>query len=192
MQLTASAQLLHGFQSNPYRAIRIGKTAAQEYHPRDRARYALSLGLRYFIVPLAGALQAETRVYRDTWDVDSLSGELAYEQSLFGALRLRARGRYYTQGAAAFYSDDYVLAPRGRYFTGDRELSSMRSVLLGGQLIWAALPDDDGDVLGFLSGFELTAKGDVLKTFFDDFHYDRAEVPNTLALVLSLEARAMF
>jgi hypothetical protein len=192
MQLTASAQLLHGFQSNPYRAIRIGKTAAQEYHPWDRARYALSLGLRYFIVPLAGALQAETRVYRDTWDVDSLSGELAYEQSLFGALRLRARGRYYTQGAAAFYSDDYVLAPRGRYFTGDRELSSMRSVLLGGQLIWAALPDDDGDVLGFLSGFELTAKGDVLKTFFDDFHYDRAEVPNTLALVLSLEARAMF
>lgn len=192
MQLTASGQLLHGFQSNPYRAVRIGKTAAQEHHPTDRARYALSLGMRYWIVALHGAVQAEARIYRDTWDLDALSAELAYEQSLLGSLRLRARGRYYTQGAAAFYSDDYVLAPRGQYFTGDRELSSMRSVLIGGQLIWSALPDAAGEVIGFMSGVELVAKGDVMKTAFDDFHYDRAEVPNTLALILTLSARAAF
>jgi hypothetical protein len=192
MQLTATSQLLHGFQSNPYRAVRIGKTAAQEYHPRDRARYALSAGLRFWIVPLSGALQAEARVYRDTWDIRSISAELAYEQSLLGALRLRARGRYYSQGAAAFYSDDYVLAPRGAYFTGDRELSSMRSLLAGGQIVWLALPDDDGEVFGFLSGFELAIKGDLLKTYFDDFHYDRAEVPNTLAVIGGLELHATF
>lgn len=192
MQLSATAQLLHGFQVNPYRAVRIGKTAAQEYHPTDRARYALGLGLRYWITALSGALQVEARAYRDTWAVASLSSELAYEQSLLGALRLRARGRYYTQGAASFYSDDYVLAPRGRYFTGDRELSSMRSLLVGGQLVWNMEANESGNVLGFLSDLSLLFKLDLLQTFFDDFHYDRADVPNTLAWIWALEARATF
>lgn len=192
MQLTATGQLLHGFQSNPYRAVRIGKTAAQEYHPKDRARYAVGAGLRFWIVPLNGSLQAESRVYRDTWDIVSWSAEIAYEQSLLGSLRFRVRARYYSQTAAAFYSDNYVLDPKGRYFTGDRELSDMQSALGGGHLVWNALPDSDGEVFGFLSGFELGIKGDVLKTAFDHFHYDRAEVPNTLALIGGVEAHATF
>jgi Protein of unknown function (DUF3570) len=192
MQLTATGQLLHGFQSNPYRAVRIGKTAAQEYHPRDRARYAIAAGLRFWIAPLNGALQAESRVYRDTWDIVSWSAEIAYEQSLLGSLRFRLRGRYYSQTAAAFYSDDYVLEPKGRYFTGDRELSDMQTALAGGQLVWNALPNADGEVFGFLSGFELGIKGDVLKSFFDHFHYDRAEVPNTLAIFGGAELHATF
>lgn len=191
-QLSLLAQVLHGFQSNPYRAIRIGKTAAQEYLPSDRARYALVAGARYWIAPLSAAASVEARAYRDTWGITSLSGELAYDQRLFGEVRLRARGRYYTQGGATFYSDDYIFSPRGRYFTGDRELSAMRSVLFGLSVRWNAPSDAQGNVLGVLSSFELILKGDVLKSFFDDFHYDRAEVPNTLAQVLSLELRAGF
>lgn len=192
MQLGATAQLLHGFQSNPYRAVVIGKTAAQEHHPEDRARYAASGGLRLWIVPLSGALSGSVRGYRDTWDIRSLTLELAYEQTVAAGLRLRARGRYYAQSAAAFYSDDYVLDPRGRYFTGDRELSPMRSLLIGGQMLWAVPPKADGQVLGFLSGLELTLKGDILQTSFDDFHYDRARVPNTTALVWTFELAAVF
>lgn len=191
-QFGVLAQLLHGFQSNPYRAVRIGKTAAQESEPFDRARYALSAALRYWLVPLNAALGGEARVYRDTWGITALSGELSYDQRLFGEFRLRVRGRYYSQGSATFYSDDYILAPRGRYFTGDRELSTMQSMLLGLALRWTATPDDAGNVLGLLSNFSLVLKGDILKTFFDDFHYDRAEVPNTFAQVLSLELRAGF
>jgi len=191
-QLSLLAQVLHGFQSNPYRAVRIGKTAAQEYLPPDRARYALVAGARYWIAPLSAAASVEARAYRDTWGITSLSGELAYDQRLFGEVRLRARGRYYTQDAATFYSDDYIFAPRGRYFTGDRELSPMRSVLFGLSVRWSAPSDAQGNVLAVLSSFELILKGDVLKSFFDDFHYDRAEVPNTLAQVLSLELRAGF
>jgi hypothetical protein len=191
-QLTLNAQVLHGFQSNPYRAVRIGKTAAQEYEPHDRARYALGLGIRYWIAPLASALSAEARAYRDTWGIVSLTGEMAYDQTLGGAFRLRARGRYYTQSGATFYSDDYIFEPRGRYFTGDRELSPMRSVLLGMQVIWSPPPNESGAVFGFLSGFQFTLKFDVLKTFFDRFHYDRAEVPNTLAQIASVEVRTLF
>lgn len=191
-QFGVLAQVLHGFQSNPYRAIRIGKTAAQEHEPLDRARYALSAGLRYWLVPLHAAVGGEARVYRDTWGITALSGELSYDQRLFGEIRLRVRGRYYSQGAATFYSDDYILAPRGRYFTGDRELSTMQSLLVGLALRWNAPPDDAGKILGLLSDFSLVLKGDILKTVFDDFHYDRAEVPNTFAQVLSLELKAGF
>ena len=101
-QLTATALLLDGFQANPYRAVRIGRAAAQEHHPENRARYAAGLAGRIWIAPLAGAVQPALRVYRDTWDIRSVSAELAYEQTLFAGLRLRARGRYYTQNGAAF------------------------------------------------------------------------------------------
>ena len=192
MQTTATAQLLHGFQSNPYRAVRIGRTAAQEHHPEDRARYALGMGFRIWIEPLRGALQPQLRVYRDTWDIRSLSAELGYEQALVAGLRFRARARYYTQTAAAFYSDDYVLAPKGSYFTGDRELSAMKSLLLGAQFAWDVPPDANGDVLGFLAGFQIALRADLIKFTFDDFHYDRAAVPNTTALVGSLSVLAGF
>lgn len=184
------AQLLHGFQVNPYRAVRIGKTAAQEHAPNDRARYALSASGRYWLVPLNAALAAEARLYRDTWGISSFSGELSYDQKLFGEVRLRLRLRYYTQTRAAFYSDDYMLAPKGRYFTGDRELSAMRSALFGLAFRWQLPTDSSGHLLGFLSSFALVLKGDLLRSFFDEFHYDRAEVPNTLAQLISLELRA--
>ena len=189
-RISVLAQLLHGFQVNPYRAVRIGKTAAQEHAPSDRARYALHASGRYWIAPLRAALGLEARVYRDTWGISSLSGELSYDQRLFGDVRLRLRLRYYAQGRAAFYSDDYMLAPKGRYFTGDRELSAMRSALFGLAFRWQLATDESGHLLGFLSSFTLVLKGDLLRSFFDDFHYDRAEVPNTLAQLLSLELRA--
>ena len=107
-------------------------------------------------------------------------------------MRLRARGRYYTQTGASFYSDDYVRAPRGRYFTGDRELSPMQSLLVGLQAVWDVPSNDEGDVLGFLSGLSLTLKADALRSFFDEFHYDQAEVPNTLALIGTFELVANF
>lgn len=192
MQLTASAALLQGLQANPYRAVVIGRAAAQEHHPDTRARYAFAAGFRLWIAPLSGALQPLLRAYRDTWNVRSLSAELGYEQTLVQGLRLRARGRYYVQTGASFFSDNYVLNPKGQYFTGDRELSPMQSGLLGGQVSWTVPGDEQGEVLGFLGSLELTLKGDLLKSWFAEFHYDRAEVPNTTALLGSLSLLAGF
>jgi hypothetical protein len=190
LQLGASAQIQHGFLANPYRAVLIGPTAAQEHHPENRARYAASLGLRWWLKPLSGALQPMLRVYRDTWHLRALSAELGYEQSFTPWLRLRLRGRIHVQSGAAFYSDDYVLAPRGRYFTGDRDLSPLKTLMGGAELTWSATPDDDGEVLGFLSAFDLKLKGDALQTMLDDFHYDRVEPPNDLALIASFSVLA--
>jgi hypothetical protein len=192
LQGTLSAQLLDGFQSNPYRAVRIGRTAAQEHHPDDRARYALGVGARIWIEPLSGAVQPELRVYRDTWGVRSLTADLGYEQRLVAGLRMRAHARYYLQSGADFYSDDYVLTPRGQYFTGDRELSRMRSLMLGGAFRWSPAPGDDGRVIGFLDRFTLALEADVLSSTFPDFHYDRIAVPNDLALLGTLAIELVF
>jgi hypothetical protein len=189
-QLTLSAQLVDGFQSNPYRAVWLGRSSAQEHHPEHRFRYAAALAARLWIEPISGALQALGRAYRDNWGVESLSAELALEEVIDGALRLRARGRYYAQGAAAFFSDDYALAPRGQYFTGDRELSAMSSVLVGVSITYTFSAGAEGPVLGFLSRLSLVAKGDWLHSDFGQFRYGNVGVPNRDAVILTLAMEA--
>lgn len=191
-QVTLTGQLIDGFQSNPYRAVWLGRTAAQEHHPDHRFRYAGSLGARLWLQPLSGALQASVRAYRDNWDVRSITVDLAYEQAIDGALRLRIRGRYYTQGAAAFYSDDYSLMPRGQYFTGDRELSDMETFMVGAQLVWTLTPGTEGASLGGLQSFRLVLKADYAHHEFPAFHYGQASVPNNNSIMGTLGLEMAF
>ena len=191
-QLSTTLQLVNGFQSNPYRAVWIGRTAAQEHHPETRVRYALGLGVNYWLKPLSGAIQAFGRVYRDTWDVRSITAELAYEQSIAAGLRVRARGRWYSQTGAAFYSDDYARLPMGQYFTGDRELSPMQTITLGGKLTWSVPASEEGAVLGFMTTLDLYVKADWIGYSFDEFHYAQARVPNQDAIMLTGGLEAVF
>ncbi|MCA9601602.1 MAG: DUF3570 domain-containing protein [Polyangiales bacterium] len=191
-QVIASAQLLDGFQSNPYRAVWLGQTAAQEHHPRQRNRYAVGLNTRLWLKPLEGALQFAARGYRDTWNIRSITGELGYEQNLFAGLSLRGRARFYAQTGAAFFSDDYAFRPVGQYFTGDRELSPMRSWTFGGRLRWDIPSGDDGSVLGFMSAAELVFKADVILHEFLEFTYSGAPVPNPTALMGTFGFNATF
>lgn len=191
-QLSLSAQVVDGFQSNPYRAVWLGRSSAQEHHPDHRFRYSAALAARLWIAPISGALHASGRVYRDNWGVQSVTAELALEEVIEGALRIRARGRYYAQTGAAFFSDDYSLAPRGQYFTGDRELSEMSSILVGGSIGYTLSQGADGPVLGFLSSLALLAKADWLHSDFAQFRYGRAAVPNRDAVMVTLSLEAAF
>lgn len=191
-QLTLTAQLVDGFQSNPYRAVWLGRSAAQEHHPHNRFRYAAGLGARLWIEPLSGTLSANVRLYRDNWDVRSITAELAYEQSIDGALRVRIRGRYYTQGEAAFFSDDYGLRPRGQYFTGDRELSDQESFMAGAQLTWTLTPGTEGASLGPLESFRLILKADFIHHEFSGFRYARASIPNLNTIMGTLGLELVF
>jgi hypothetical protein len=191
-QVLLTAQLLNGFQSNPYRAVWLGRRAAQEHHPENRARYAVGLGGRLWLRPIGGALQFSARAYRDTWDIKSVTAELAYERGLGQYFRLRARGRYYRQTAAAFYSDDYALSPAGQYFTGDRELSAMSSWLAGGRVEFSPTGGQDQPMLGFIESLRIVLKADLLLYQFPDFHYGLAEVPNTRAIFGTLGVESIF
>jgi len=164
----------------------------QEHHPGERARYAAALSARLWLKPIGGALQAQLRGYRDTWDVQSISAELAYERGLGQLVRLRVRGRYHKQGKAAFYSDDYALAPRGQYFSGDRELSSLDTWLAGLSLSVSPRADEQGKVLRVLDSFRFLLKGDYMHYTFDDFHYGTADVPYQSALFGTLGFDATF
>ena len=191
-QITLTAQVVDGFQSNPYRAVWLGRTAAQENHPEHRFRYAGALNARLWLEPLNGALQISFRAYRDNWDVRSLTGELAYEQSIDGAVRVRLRGRYYRQGGAAFYSDDYAIRPRGQYFTGDRELSDMENFMVGAQLVWTLTGGTEGASLGPFQSFRLLLKADYIHSEFSNFRYGRVSVPNNNTIVGTLGLELVF
>jgi len=191
-QLVGTAQVLNGFQANPYRAVWLGRAAAQEHHPENRVRFAAGLGARLWVEPVAAALQLFFRGYRDSWDIASVTAEVAWEQTFGEEFRVRVRGRYYDQTGAVFFSDDYAIDPRGQYFTGDRELSPFSSWTAGAQLRWVAPPDDEGRALGFLDAFELVLKADYIRNDFREFRYGQARVPNDTAFVGTLALRAGF
>ncbi|MDB4976106.1 MAG: hypothetical protein JWN48_4447 [Myxococcaceae bacterium] len=191
-QLSVSAQLVSGFQSNPYRAVWLGRAAAQEHHPNQRARYDSSVSGRLWLRPIGGALQLTARLYRDTWDLRAASGEAAYERGLGSLFRLRVRARYYQQSGAAFYSDDYSLQPRGQYFTGDRELSPMHSWLTGARLDLTPGVVGPGRAIKFLDTLRFVLKADYLVYDFTAFHYGAAAIPNRRAIFATLSVDATF
>jgi hypothetical protein len=175
-QLVLTGSVLHGFLSNPYRSVVVGPSgeAAQEHHPDDRARAAAALRVKYYVRALDLALGAGVRAYHDTWDITSQSYELDVEKNLLSWLRLRVNGRYYRQTAALFWSDDYTggepaNGPRGQYFSGDRELSPLSSVLGGGR-VTASFHGRPGQRIGRLFlDLEASFGADMMRTFLSDF-----------------------
>ncbi|HEX6835771.1 MAG TPA: DUF3570 domain-containing protein, partial [Polyangia bacterium] len=79
--LAGSYQHLDGFQSNPYREVRLdgGVLQAQESHPRLRDRGAVTARVRWAVGKLAATLGGDVRLYRDTWGVQSLTGEAMWD-----------------------------------------------------------------------------------------------------------------
>jgi hypothetical protein len=174
-QLVGSFEHLDGFQSNPYRRVRLygGVVEAQEAHPRLRDRGSLTLRARGAVPGVRGAVGVDLRLYDDTWDLRSLALEASWDQlHLNGRLRWRALARYYHQGRASFYRDagqanSYERAgPAGEYFTGDRELAPFADLLLGGRVSYLGPARPAGRRYARLfRGFELTARLDLMKVF---------------------------
>ncbi len=203
-QLIYTAQLVDGFQSNPYRSIILAQGfRAQEHHPEMRARQALSLRLNFYVKPIKLALRATGRVYRDTWDITSGTGELEAERYLMEGLRVAGHGRFYKQSGAIFWSDDYTggdppLGPRGQYFTGDRELSPFWSVGLGLRVTWnltpAPKPNGGGTarLLGLFTNAKIGWSADALQFTYDEYTLGGAPIENARAYILGLTAGAAF
>lgn len=147
--LGGSYQHLDGFQSNPYRRVRLngGLEQAQESHPRLRDRGAVTARLRYAVARLAATVGGDVRLYRDSWGVQSITGEVTWDQPFHRsapAWRYVARARGYVQSGATFYrdvgySDSYERAgPVGSYFTADQELAPLSDLVLGASFVHTA------------------------------------------------------
>lgn len=167
---------LSGFQSNPYRRVRLsgGSFQAQESHPRRRDRGALTLRLRYAWPKLQASLGGDLRLYRDSWDVQSLTGEITWDMPFHRAhpaWRYVVRARGYAQSSALFYRDvgwanSYERAgPVGRFFTADQELAPLADLLLGARFVHASSHPADARRWRMFTDVEWALSFDYLKIF---------------------------
>jgi hypothetical protein len=191
-QLTYTAQLVDGFQSDPYRSVILGEgLKAQEHVPNERAREAVTARLAYYLRAVKGAIRLSIRGYHDTWAINSGTAELELEKSLGESFRVMVRGRLYKQGGAVFWSDDYTggvppLGPRGQYFTGDRELSPFWSWLGGVRAVLAINPQAHHRLLGFIESFKLSGSANAEGFSYDQYTLGGVPISNAIAYVATL------
>jgi hypothetical protein len=139
-------QILDGFQSNPYRSVRIGGRESQEHEPTYRQRYALFARAAYALPQWRASGIAMARLYEDSWAVQAVTGDLVVNKYLSSVMLLTLRGHYHLQSGASFYrnSQQYAtLGPPGQYWTGDRELSPMSNYLIGGRMAFLRRPQQE-------------------------------------------------
>lgn len=164
MQLALYGQVLEGFQSNPYRRVRVGPNSPQEHIPDTRSRWSITARLNRYLPKLRSAVHFNARFYNDTWEIYGGDVELAYSQYFGNSLLLRFRARAYQQTAAKFFKDAFfyeTTSTAGEYFTGDRELSPVRSGLLGAKLTLITVGEDK-PVWGLFDKLQLNLKGDLM------------------------------
>jgi len=173
LQLGLYGQVLSGFQSNPYRRVRVGPNEPQEHIPDVRGRISLSARINRFFPSLHGAAHVSARAYSDTWGVNSGTAELAWSQYAGTSLLFQARARIYQQTAATFFKDAFYYeteSAAGEYFTGDRELAPVRNILLGGKMTLISAAEGDEQVWAVFDQVELNIKADIL--FLDELPAD--------------------
>jgi Protein of unknown function (DUF3570) len=168
--VSVGLQVVDGFQSNPYRRVRLfnGTVEAQESEPLLRQRLAIQGRMRLAIKRAKAAIGAVARFYDDTWGVVSGTAELSWEQYLAPNFLIRLRGRFYQQSRAVFYRDagealsyDSV-GPVGQYFTGDRELSPFRDWLAGVKISYLKAADERGKLGRVFESLDVNLKADFI------------------------------
>jgi hypothetical protein len=164
LQVALYGQVLEGFQSNPYRRVRIGENSPQEHIPGTRDRMSLSARLNRYLPKLHSAVHFDARFYDDTWRVVGGDVELGYSQYIGKSLLFRLHARVYQQAAAKFFKDAFYYQTQstaGEFFTGDRELSPVRNATLGGKLTLITIGGDK-PVWGLFDKLQVHVKADVL------------------------------
>jgi uncharacterized protein DUF3570 len=164
LQFAGYGQVLEGFQSNPYRRVKVGGNSPQEHIPDTRARWSATARLNRFLPKLHGAAHFDARFYDDTWRVIGGDVELGYSQYLGNSLLVKFHARIYQQSAAKFFKDAFFYeteSTAGEYFTGDRELSPVRSALIGAKLTMITVGGDK-PVWGLFDKLQFNLKGDIL------------------------------
>lgn len=192
-QLVLTGQLQNGFLENPYRAVVIAPSGASalENHPENRARAALALRTKYFVRSWQAALGVNARLYRDTWDMWAGTYEMSLEKHWTSWLRLMGRARVHHQTGVLFWSDDYtggepLMGPRGQYWSGDRELSPLRSYSLGARALMTTQRRTGDRLFGIFLQGSAGASLDVIKTDLREFTWGGVSPDDTLAGVLTL------
>jgi hypothetical protein len=163
-QFVAYGQIAEGFQSNPYRRVKVGSNSPVEHVPDTRDRWSITARLNRYLPKLKAAAHFDARFYDDTWGVVGGNVEMGYSQYVGKSLLLKLHARVYQQAAATFFKDAFFYeteSTAGEYFTGDRELSAIRNVNLGGKLTIITIGEEK-PVWGLFDKLQLLAKGEIM------------------------------
>jgi hypothetical protein len=165
LQGGGTVQVVDGFQSSPYRRVALGSEGRtpQEHVPDLRQRYAVFARARLAFPELKAAVSAMGRLYRDTWDLRAATAEGEVSKYLGPSLILGARGRYHRQSGVIFFRlpQEYRTAGAvGQYWTGDRELAPLDTLLGGLKLTYLRRPEREKR--GWLDELELNVRFDAL------------------------------
>ncbi len=149
-QLTYELGNASGFQSSPYRfvPVRMSVDAAPEFwvmetDPDERWRQAIVLAANHAVGD-TGSIQGDYRLYHDDWGITSHTVGARYFFHITPSLELRLRERFYTQGGATFYQDNYSSVQK--YMTYDRELSPLWSETFGVAAYYLFTPRLEGEL----------------------------------------------
>src|SRR6185295_7087799 len=117
-----------------------------------------------YLPKLKAAAHFDARFYDDTWGVVAGNVELGYSQYLGKSLLFKLHARVYQQSAATFFKDAFYYeteSTAGEFFTGDRELSPVRSAIAGGKITLIKIGGDK-PVLGLFDKLQLNARADFM------------------------------
>ena len=144
---------VEGLQHNPYRNVYVAGSRVPERHPESRLRRDAFFKVSQYLMNRSSAL-VTYKLYADDWGVGSHTVSASLNQYVSDPIMVRYRYRYYTQGEADFYRDEYT-EPNGvdGFQTNDYRLSSFSAHLLGAKLAWGV-----GRPFGWraLQGMQLT------------------------------------
>jgi len=190
-----TAQILDGFQSNPYRSVILGQGVKRKSTIRTiRARQSVAVKFNFYLrTDQARGPDRRARVSRHVGPHER-HGRARSGALLLRGFRVAARGRYYKQGAAVFWSDDYTggAPPLGRRVsTGGRPRAL---AVLEHQprlrLTYAIQPQKR--ILGLMSGLKLGASADVIDFSYDEYTLGGTPITNARAYILGLNLSALF
>ncbi len=157
-----------GYLNNPYRSVRYldGDTylTEPEVYPRTRTSNALAFRLRYYL-PYRAAVGGEYRYFNDTWGINAHTAEVGYTHPLHKDWVFDVKYRYYSQGAADFYSDLFAYEGEQNFRARDKELSSFNSHTLGFALSYEIVKSG----WRFIDRGSLNLSYDYIRFEYDDF-----------------------
>ncbi len=160
-----------GYLHDPYRSARyLDPSAAKGYSyeaevtPGTRNSSAWAIRSMYYL-PYRASIRSEYRRYSDSWGIDAWNVELGYVQPLANGLTVDLTYRYYTQGAADFYSDLYPRQNSQNFLSRDKELSDFTSNTIGLGLTYAF----GTSFMPFFKRGEISLIADYIEFSYDDF-----------------------
>nr|WP_255719215.1 DUF3570 domain-containing protein [Pelomonas sp. P8] len=183
MSVNAEVVSDDGYLGNPYRSARIGGAFVPENDPRTRSSRAVKFGATGALAP-GSAVHGEYRYFWDNWAIRAHTLEGGYSRYFGDRYLAEGTVRLHSQSKALFYSDNAVADTV--YLSRNRQLSTFKSLGLGGKLTYSAGKVGDYEV-------KLSAAYELLHFKYSDFTDLRSGKAYALnAHILQLFASATF